>query len=85
MSVRVVRQSKFRHVFGNAAKKESCYDGLRITKSNWEGSTYCAVNPKFVAIIVEMAGGGAFVVQPVAKVSDARKEISYSWGLSNKK
>jgi len=65
---KVVRQSKFRHVFGTAARKEHCYDGLRITKSNWEGSTHCAVNPKFLAIIVEMAGGGAFVVQPISKV-----------------
>lgn len=68
MSVRVVRQSKFRHVFGTAARKENCYDGLRITKSNWEGSTYCAVNPKYVALIIESAGGGAFVVQPIGKV-----------------
>jgi len=65
----VVRQSKFRHVFGTAAKKEHCYDGMRITKSNWEGSTYCSVNPKFLAVIVESAGGGAFIVQPISKVS----------------
>lgn len=69
MSVRVVRQSKFRHVFGSAAKKEQWYDGLRITKSNWEGSTYCAVSPKYLAVIVESAGGGAFVVIPVTQVS----------------
>ena len=69
MSTRVVRSSKFRHVFGTAARKENCYDGLRITKSNWEGSTYCAVNPKYVAIIVEAAGGGAFLVESLTKVS----------------
>ena len=71
MSVRVVRQSKFRHVYGTGAKKEQYYDGMRITRSNWEGSTYCSVNPKFVAIIVESAGGGAFVVLPLGKVSYA--------------
>lgn len=65
---KVVRSSKFRHVFGTAARKENCYDGLRITKSNWEGSTYCAVNPKYVAIIVESAGGGAFLVESLSKV-----------------
>ena len=65
---KVVRQSKFRHVFGTAAKKDQWYDGMRITKSNWEGSTYCAVNPKFVAIIVESAGGGAFLAFPISKV-----------------
>lgn len=67
MSVRVVRQSKFRHVFGKPERKENCYDNVRITKSNWEGSTYCAVNSKFVAIIVESAGGGAFLVLPLSK------------------
>lgn len=29
----------------------------------------CAVNPKFVAIVVEVAGGGAFLVLPLDKVS----------------
>ena len=31
-------------------------------------STFCAVNPKFLAIIVESAGGGAFIVLPHNKV-----------------
>jgi len=68
MSFRIVRQSKFRHVFGQPLKKEQCYDNIRITKSSWE-STYCAVNPKFLAIITEAAGGGAFLVLPLEKVS----------------
>ncbi|KAL0267241.1 UNVERIFIED_CONTAM: hypothetical protein PYX00_009575 [Menopon gallinae] len=44
MSFRVVRSSKFRHVYGSA------------------------LNPKFLAIIVESAGGGAFIVLPLNKV-----------------
>lgn len=66
MSFRV-RQSKFRHVFGQALKKDQCYDNIRVTKSAWD-STYCAVNPKFVAIITEAAGGGAFLILPIEKV-----------------
>ncbi|KAK7087471.1 coronin-1C-like isoform X2 [Littorina saxatilis] len=62
-----MRKSKFRHVFGKPEKRDQCYDGLRITKTSWE-STYCAVNPKFVAIITEAAGGGSFIVLPLAKV-----------------
>eukprot|EP00918_Siedleckia_nematoides_P082218 GHVU01180230.1.p1 GENE.GHVU01180230.1~~GHVU01180230.1.p1 ORF type:complete len:526 (+),score=58.40 GHVU01180230.1:133-1710(+) len=61
MSFRVVRQSKFRHVFGQALKRDQCYDNIRITKSSWD-STFCAVNPKWIAIITEAAGGGAFLV-----------------------
>lgn len=67
MSFRVVRQSKFRHVFGQALKKDQCYDNIRITKSSWD-STFCSVNPKYVAIITEAAGGGAFLVVPLDKV-----------------
>lgn len=66
MSVKIVRNSKFRHVYGQASKKQDCYDNIRITKSSWD-STFCAVNPKFVAIITEAAGGGSFLVLPVEK------------------
>lgn len=66
-SFRGVRQSKFRHVFGQALKRDQCYDNIRITKSSWD-STFCAVNPKYVAIITEAAGGGAFLVIPLDKV-----------------
>ncbi len=67
MSFRVVRQSKFRHVFGANLKREQCYDNIRVSKASWD-STFCAVNPKFLAIIVESGGGGAFLVLPHAKV-----------------
>lgn len=67
MSFRVVRSSKFRHVYGQALKREQCFDNIRVSKSSWD-STFCAVNPKFLAIIVESAGGGAFVVLPLNKV-----------------
>ena len=67
MSFRVVRSSKFRHVYGSALKREQCYDNIRVSKSSWD-STFCAVNPKFLAIIVESAGGGAFIVLPLSKV-----------------
>lgn len=68
MSFRIVRSSKFRHVYGTALKREQCYDNIRVSKSSWD-STFCAVNPKFLAIIVESAGGGAFIVLPHNKVS----------------
>lgn len=61
MSFRVVRDSKFRHVFGQGVRKELCYDNIRITKNSWD-SNFCAVNPKFLAIVTEAAGGGAFLV-----------------------
>ena len=62
-----VRSSKFRHVFGNAVKKEHCYDCIKITK-NAHDSNYCAVNPKFVAVVTESAGGGAFLILALERV-----------------
>ncbi|KAL0965640.1 hypothetical protein UPYG_G00283850 [Umbra pygmaea] len=63
---RVVRASKFRHVFGQAVKNDQCYDDIRVSRVTWD-SSFCAVNPKFVAIIIEASGGGAFLVLPLQK------------------
>uniref|UniRef100_A0A8C3LYI8 Coronin n=1 Tax=Chrysolophus pictus TaxID=9089 RepID=A0A8C3LYI8_CHRPC len=67
MSRRVVRQSKFRHVFGQPVKADQMYEDIRVSKVTWD-SSFCAVNPKFLAIIVESGGGGAFMVLPLSKV-----------------
>uniref|UniRef100_A0A3B4B1D0 Coronin n=1 Tax=Periophthalmus magnuspinnatus TaxID=409849 RepID=A0A3B4B1D0_9GOBI len=61
---RFVRVSKYRHVFGQTVKNDQCYDDIRVSKVTWD-SHFCAVNPKFVAIIVEASGGGAFLVIPL--------------------
>nr|XP_055188943.1 coronin-6 isoform X2 [Nyctereutes procyonoides] len=72
MSRRVVRQSKFRHVFGQAAKADQSYEDIRVSKVTWD-SSFCVVNPKFLAIIVEAGGGGAFIVLPLAKTGRVDK------------
>lgn len=56
-----VRSSKFRHVFGEVARKEKTYEGFKFS-GNSVDSTFCAVNPKFLAIILQSAGGGSFIV-----------------------
>ncbi|TPP60830.1 Coronin [Fasciola gigantica] len=68
-----MRRSKFKHVFGKPLKKEQCYEDIRITKSSWDGH-FCAVNPKYVAIITEAAGGGAFLVLPVDRVGRVERD-----------
>ena len=62
-----MRTSKFRHVYGEPHKKEKCYENIRLTR-NAHDSNYCAVNPKFLAVVTEAGGGGAFMVLPVEKV-----------------
>ncbi|KAJ0067428.1 hypothetical protein NL108_007890 [Boleophthalmus pectinirostris] len=59
-----VRVSKYRHVFGQTVKNDQCYDDIRVSRVTWD-SHFCAINPKFVAIIVEASGGGAFLVIPL--------------------
>lgn len=63
-----VRSSKYRHVYGCPTKKEQCYECVKISK-NAHDTNCCAVNPKYIAIITESAGGGAFVVLPLERVS----------------
>ncbi|KAM9368002.1 coronin-2A [Phaethornis superciliosus] len=58
------RTSKFRHVYGKAASKEKCYDCVPITR-NVHDNQFCAVNPHFIAVVTECAGGGAFLVIPI--------------------
>ncbi|KAH0626414.1 hypothetical protein JD844_001380, partial [Phrynosoma platyrhinos] len=66
MSRKVVRSSKFRHVYGQPVKADQCYDDIRVSQMTWDGN-FCSVNPKFLAIVVEASGGGAFLVLPLAK------------------
>jgi hypothetical protein len=58
---RVVRSSKYRHVFGNVAKKENTYDGIKPSRSAWD-SNKVAASDKFIASIWDASGGGAFAV-----------------------
>lgn len=58
---RVVRQSKFRHVFGQAAKPEECYQDLRVTRSAWDAN-FIKANTKFFAVAWDSAGGGSIGV-----------------------
>lgn len=75
MSRSIVRQSKFRHVFGQTVKAEQAYDDIRVSKVTWD-SSFCAVNPKFLAVIVESSGGGAFLVLPLSKVGDVDRSTA---------
>ncbi|XP_072173593.1 coronin-2B-like [Diadema setosum] len=62
-----LRHSKFRHVFGKPFRREKCYDGINISR-NAHDNNFCAVNPKFLAIVTESAGGGSFIVIPLERV-----------------
>ncbi|XP_033624750.1 coronin-2B-like isoform X1 [Asterias rubens] len=63
---RGMRYSKFRHVYGSPYRREKCYNNIPITKNSHDAN-FCAVNPKFLAIILESQGGGAFICVPIER------------------
>ena len=60
-----VRTSKFRHIFGDRNVKS--YNGVPISKNAHE-QDFCSVNPKFVAVVAEQIGGGAFFVMKTDRI-----------------
>jgi len=71
MAGRIVRSSKYRNVFGTTPKKEHTYDGVKVSRSAWD-TNKIKVNTKYVAVMWEASGGGAFAVlnlESLGKVS----------------
>ncbi|KAK0531817.1 Coronin-like protein crn1 [Tilletia horrida] len=63
---RFVRPSKYRHVFGSVAKKEACYDNVKVSNNAWD-TNMIAANGKYISVNWNVSGGGAFAVLPVAR------------------
>ena len=64
----VVRSSKYRHILGKDSKE--IYSSIKVTKSSAD-SSFCAVNPKFIAVVLDGAGGGPFLVVPLKQVRNS--------------
>ncbi|KAF9094880.1 Coronin-like protein crn1 [Mortierella sp. GBA35] len=70
---RFVRPSKYRHVYGTAARRELSYDNVKVSGNAWD-TNLIKVNPKFFSLNWNSSGGGAFAVIPLSmtgKISDA--------------
>ncbi len=74
MAGRIVRASKYRNVFGVQPKRENTYDGLKVSRSAWD-SNKIKVNPKFVAVLWEASGGGAFAVLPLEAMGKVKADL----------
>jgi len=72
---RIVRSSKYRHVFGTVAKKENCYDELKPTRSAWDAD-FITANPLYFAVCWDSAGGGAVAVLPWASALSANGKVN---------
>jgi coronin-1B/1C/6 len=67
-----VRTSKYRHVFAAPPRKETVWDGVKLTKNAWD-SNFVTVNPQYVAIAWQVGGGGAVGLVNVNVVSKLDK------------
>lgn len=74
ISGRFVRASKYRHVYGQPAKKELQYENLRITSNAWD-SNLIKCNGKYISVNWNSSGGGAFAVIPVKEVGKIPDQV----------
>jgi len=63
---KIVRSSKYRHVFADAPKKENIFDELKVTKTAWDAN-YVVANPLYWAVCWDSGGGGSFAVGDLKK------------------
>ncbi|KAJ1019553.1 hypothetical protein NDA18_006031 [Ustilago nuda] len=61
---RFVRPSKYRHVYPNVAKKEACYENVKVSNNAWDTNLISA-NGTYISINWNASGGGAFAVLPI--------------------
>ncbi|TFK19401.1 microtubule binding protein [Coprinopsis marcescibilis] len=61
---RFVRASKYRHVFGQSAKKEHGFENVKVTNSAWDTNIVSA-SASYLSINWNSSGGGAFAILPL--------------------
>ena len=75
----IVRESKFRHVFGKAWKKELCFTDVKL-QSSTNQSNSIRVSDKYFSVPWQTAGGGSFIVVPLGLPGP---RIPYKWPILN--
>lgn len=53
-------------MYGTAAKKEGCYDNLKVTLNAWD-TNLVSSNGQYIAVNWQASGGGAFAILPLDK------------------
>ncbi|WFD44195.1 Coronin-like protein crn1 [Malassezia psittaci] len=66
MSGRFVRSSKYRHVYGNPAKKEVSYDNVKVSNNAWD-TNLLEANGQYLSLNWQASGGGAFALIPLSR------------------
>eukprot|EP00127_Corallochytrium_limacisporum_P000540 Clim_evm5s17 gene=Clim_evmTU5s17 len=78
--------SKFKNVYGDAAKNTETWTNIKGTSSAWD-SNNVAVNTTYVAVVLQAAGGGAFLVQkldhPNRVEAETAKVVGHSGAVTD--
>ncbi|RXW18022.1 hypothetical protein EST38_g7826 [Candolleomyces aberdarensis] len=61
---RFVRASKYRHVFGQSAKKEYGLENVKVTNSAWDTNIISA-SAQYISVNWNSSGGGALAILPL--------------------
>lgn len=73
---RFVRASKYRHVFGQPAKKEHGLDNIKVSNSAWD-TNLIAASGKYISVNWNASGGGAFAILPAPSPFNATSNIPF--------
>ncbi|KAK6993255.1 hypothetical protein R3P38DRAFT_3426190 [Favolaschia claudopus] len=73
---RFVRASKYRHVFGQPAKKEHGLENVKVTGSAWD-TNVVAASGEYLSINWNASGGGAFAIVPLPSPFNATPGFTY--------
>ncbi|TFY77354.1 hypothetical protein EWM64_g6661, partial [Hericium alpestre] len=73
---RFVRPSKYRHVFGQPAKKEHGFENVKVSNSAWDTNLISA-SGKYISINWNASGGGAFAILPAPSPFGPASTIPY--------
>lgn len=73
---RFVRPSKYRHVWGQTAKKEHGYDNVKVSGSAWDTNLVSA-SARYISVNWNASGGGAFAILPLPSPTAAVPNFPY--------
>lgn len=72
--MQIVRQSKYRHIFGTAFKNELTYQDLKFASTAWDPCDFIRANATFFAIPWQSGGGGSMAVIKHSDTGKARPD-----------
>ena len=61
---KMIRPSKYRHVYGTEAQRGQYIENIRVGQVSSESSNLCKANLSYLGVVSDSTGGGSFLVVP---------------------